>query len=95
MTSKADSYEFAYWGVRGLGQPMRTLMAYLNLNVNEIVYSNPDDWFQKDKPAIAKLTPFPNLPYIKKGDEVITESWAIMTYLCYETGRYDLLGKEP
>jgi hypothetical protein len=41
------------------------------------------------------LTPFPNLPYLKKGDLVVTESQAIIAFICYESGRYDLLGKEP
>ena len=91
----SKKYDLGYWGIRGLVQPIRYLIAYLQLDVNDIHYENRDDWFLRDKPAHEKLTNFPNLPYIKKGDEVITESWAILTYLCYEAERFDLLGSQP
>ena len=90
-----QKYELGYWGIRALVQPIRYLIAYLKLDVNDIQYSDRDDWFLREKPTHEKLTSFPNLPFIKKGDEVLTESWAIIHYLCYEAKRFELLGSSP
>ena len=65
------------------------------MDLNDIRYTDRDEWFGRDKPAHEKLTNFPNLPYVKKGDEVITESWAILIYLAYEANRKDLVGEKP
>ena len=80
----------AYWGIRGLGQPIRNLLAYLNLAYEDKQYADRDEWFTKDKPALK--TDFPNLPYLLDGDKVITESEAIAVHLVLKANRGDLLG---
>lgn len=47
--------------------------------------------FQKDKKNLKSN--FPNLPYLKNGERVVTESFAIMMYLCIHTKRMDLFGR--
>jgi glutathione S-transferase len=69
-------YEFSYWGIRGLAQPLRFLWAHLDLKVED-KFADREEWFGKHKPEQAKTFDFPNLPYIKKGDYILTESVAI------------------
>ena len=89
-------YELAYWGgIRGLLHPVILLCEYLSVKYELKEFTSREDWFELDKPLLAMLTPFPNLPYLKKGDLVVTESQAIIAFICYESGRFDLLGKEP
>jgi hypothetical protein len=38
-----------YWGVRGLGQTPRLLLAYSGLNWHDHRYSSREEWFDKDK----------------------------------------------
>eukprot|EP01016_Furgasonia_blochmanni_P002662 TRINITY_DN11036_c0_g1_i1.p1 TRINITY_DN11036_c0_g1~~TRINITY_DN11036_c0_g1_i1.p1 ORF type:complete len:213 (+),score=72.48 TRINITY_DN11036_c0_g1_i1:61-639(+) len=54
-------------------------------------YASKDDWFGVDKPALD--TPFPNLPYLKDGDKIITESSAIILHIILRSGKLELLGK--
>ena len=80
----------AYWGVRGLGQPIRNLLEYLQLAYVDKKYVDRDEWFLKDKANLK--TNFPNLPYLIDGDKVITESEAISLHLILKANRTDLLG---
>ena len=92
----SPAYEIGYWGgIRGLLHPIILLCEYLSVKYELKAYTSQEDWFESDKPLLSMLTPFPNLPYLKKGELVVTESQAIIAFICYESGRYDLLGKEP
>lgn len=82
---------FAYWNCQALGHPTRLLLAYHNVDFDEIIYEEDDDWFKRDKPTLN--TPFPNLPYIKDGDNIVTESSAVIQYAALKTGKEELLGK--
>ena len=89
-----------YWAIRGLGQPIRFLLAYAEAPFTDIRYglnedgSTPDapqaDWFDC-KPDIN--LPFPNLPYLidTSGEQEIrvTQSNSVMRYLAR---RFDLYG---
>lgn len=79
-----------YWGNRGGAQPIRNLLAYLNLAYEDRHYVDRDEWFQKDKPNFK--SDFPNLPYLIDGDKHITESDAILVYVALKANRDDLLG---
>eukprot|EP01016_Furgasonia_blochmanni_P020874 TRINITY_DN23261_c0_g1_i4.p1 TRINITY_DN23261_c0_g1~~TRINITY_DN23261_c0_g1_i4.p1 ORF type:complete len:217 (-),score=54.20 TRINITY_DN23261_c0_g1_i4:58-708(-) len=81
-----------YWGVRGVGEAIRTLLEYLQLPWIERSYTNPMDWFGADKDALA--TPFPNVPYILDGDFALAESTAILIYLCDKAKRPELARRE-
>lgn len=82
---------FGYWGCQALGHPTRLLLAYHKVDFEDVQYTNDADWFKRDKPELK--TAFPNLPYLKDGDYVITESSAIIQYAALKTGNPDLLGK--
>ena len=79
-----------YWGIRGAAQPIRNLLAYLNLAYEDKHYNDRDEWFNKDKPAFK--SDFPNLPYLIDGDKYLTESDAILVYVALKANRDDLLG---
>ena len=80
-----------HWDVRGAGQPVRNLLHYLGMPYKEIKYPTEDSWF---KEARGKLeSNFPNLPYIVDDGKTITESQAILVYICLKAKRMDLLGK--
>ena len=69
-----------YWNIRGLGHPVRNLAHYLGLKFEEKRYEKDEDWFEKDKKGLG--IPFPNLPYIIDGTLKLSESKALMNYLC-------------
>ncbi|EAR99881.1 glutathione S-transferase, amine-terminal domain protein (macronuclear) [Tetrahymena thermophila SB210] len=79
-----------YWNVRGLGQSIRFLLAYLGVEYNSKVYSTAEEWFGKDKNNLG--LEFPNIPYIIDGEFKLTESSAIPIYLLRKYKRADLLG---
>ena len=80
-----------YWSIRGLGQPIRNLLEYLQIPYEDKRYSDSTEWFQKDK--LQLKTDFPNLPYLVDGDKVITESYAIQEYIALKSGKNQLLGE--
>lgn len=86
-----DSITLGYWGIRGLGQVPRLLLAYSGLSWNNKAYVTREAWFDEDKKNLG-LT-FPNLPYLVDGDFKVTESRAIALYIIKKSGKTDLLGK--
>lgn len=67
-----------YWPFGGIVQPARYIFEYFKVPYTNKTYTERSDWFEKDKPALN--TPFANLPYIKDGDVVLTESIAVFQY---------------
>ena len=90
MAESKDKLTVAYWGTQGLAHPIRWLLAYHKIDFEDKHYTDRDVW-AKDKAALP--SDFPNLPYIKDGDTVITESVAVLQYAAYKTRNKDLLGK--
>ena len=93
-------FELGYWAIRGLGQPIRFLLAHaevafseVRLGVNQdgsIVADESHDWAtHKDTLSV----PFPNLPYLidssGPAEVQLTQSNAIMRYLAR---RFDYYG---
>jgi len=75
--------QLSYWNCQGLAQPCRYI---LHAQDKEFTFSDytpetGDKWFATDKPEMMKLTNFPNLPYLKIVDKVVTQSGAILRYL--------------
>lgn len=79
-----------YYGIRGLAQPIRLLLAYLEVNYTNKMYASRDEWVA-DKVNL-KLD-FPNVPYFTDGDFVLTESSAIPVYVIKKHNRPELLGQ--
>mgnify|MGYP000875850064 FL=1 len=95
MAESKDKLVVAYWDVQALAQPIRWLLAYHKIDFEDKQYKYADktEWAEKDKPALN--SDFPNLPHIKDGDFVITETVAVLQYAALKTGNKDLLGKNP
>lgn len=76
--------KFAYWDVRGWGQPIRHLLAYKEVQYEHKQYkyglpeSDPSSW-QSEKFTLG--LEFPNLPYLFDGDVKLTQTLAILRYL--------------
>lgn len=68
-----------YWDIRGLGAPIRHLLAYAGVEYEDKRYADPDAWFQKDKFALG--LDFPNLPYYIDGDVKLSQTQAILRYI--------------
>ena len=80
-----------YWGVAGLAQQIRYLLAYSEVEFKDETYTDQDKWFKNDKQSLG--IPFPNLPYLIDGDFKLTESSAIVKYVAKKYGKEELLGK--
>ncbi|XP_071546577.1 glutathione S-transferase Mu 7-like [Panulirus ornatus] len=84
---------FAYWDIRGMGQPVRLLLEYTDTHYDEKRYRlGPAPDYDQSCWLDVRLKlglDFPDLPYFIDGDVKITQSNAILRYL----GRkHDLCG---
>jgi len=94
MQASKAPMTLAYWNARGRVEVLRLLLEYTGLAYTEKIYdfSERDNWFGTEKNQAGFA--FPNLPYLIDGEKKITETDAIMTYICQKGNRRDLLGKE-
>eukprot|EP00826_Nyctotherus_ovalis_P029653 TRINITY_DN2349_c1_g1_i3.p1 TRINITY_DN2349_c1_g1~~TRINITY_DN2349_c1_g1_i3.p1 ORF type:complete len:230 (+),score=55.65 TRINITY_DN2349_c1_g1_i3:209-898(+) len=87
-----------YWDIRGLAEPIRMLMQHLGINYKDVTYeAGPAPEYSRDAWFKVKHTmgfDFPNIPYLIDSSAKITESNAILRYLCH---KHDpkLLGTTP
>ena len=90
----ADKVTLGYWKIRGFAERIRLLLELLHIpyEQNFFTYETRNEWFEGLRPELTKQNPAANLPYFLDGDKVITESGAIMVYLCHRANRADLLG---
>lgn len=84
--------KLAYWGIRGLAQTCRHLLAYSGVPFENFTYTDGDKWFKEDKLHLG--LDFPNLPYLVDGEYNLTESSAIQRYIIRKWGKAELLGKD-
>ena len=68
------SPKFGYWGLQGLGQPVRMLLAHQGVDHEDTVYTMEGSatWFEDHKLNMG--LDFPNLPYYVDGDLKLTQS---------------------
>jgi len=89
-SKKAPSkIKLGYWKIRGLGAPLRMMLAYSGAQFEEVQYTDPAAWFGKKKPELLKVNALANLPYLEVDDTVVSESNACFTFLA------DTLGMSP
>jgi glutathione S-transferase len=91
LSPKLNNVKLAYWGIRGLGQIPRLLLAYSGVEFEDYHYTNGEKWFGDDKKNLGLH--FPNLPYLIDGEFDISESGAIHRYIIKRWGHPELLGK--
>ncbi len=82
---------YGYWDLRGLGEPIKTFLEYLEIPYKIELTTDYQVWL-KQKTEAKYL--FPNLPYLVDGEETITESEAILAHLALKAGKPELLGKD-
>jgi len=87
---QTEKLTLGYWNLRGRAGLDRTMLAFCKVPFTNKVYTNPVDWFGKDKQEIG--FDFPNLPYLIDGEDKITEAKVIVKYIALKAGRKDLLG---
>ena len=80
----------AYWDIRGLGAPLRMQVMYSQMPLACVTYhtvvdpitgeSDSSSWFNS-KPDLKAINPLINLPYIKDGEKLITQTNACILYI--------------
>ena len=79
-----DKLQVGYWAIRGLAAPLRMICVYAGAefesNQYEVINGDRGQWFSK-KPALKEKNAFMNLPYVKDGDNIVTQSNACLSYL--------------
>lgn len=85
-----NSIRLGYWKIRGLAQPIRTLLHYLGVAfVDETFEQGDAPAFSREAWLSVKATldlSFPNLPYFFDGKVSLTQSHAILRYVARTYG---------
>ena len=88
----------AYWKIRGLAAGIRFQLIYAGVDFESKIYAvgdppeyNKDCWYgEKYKLGMA----FPNLPYLKDGDFILSETLPIHEYAAEKWGPFGNTPKE-
>ena len=100
MPKKNTQITVAYWSTKGLGAPLRQMVLYSGVPLKCIFYKTTavqtqdglsvegSHWHLGAKPALQKINPLINLPYVEVHDAdqkiVVAQSIACMTLLARE-----------
>jgi len=90
MGGGSSTLELGYWKIRGLGAPLRMILAYKGVQYEDKQYEDFDSWFQGRKPEILKMNPLANLPYVVDGSVCVCQTNAVFQYI---GDKYGLNGK--
>ena len=79
-----------YWSIRGLAAPLRMMVMYANVPLNAVIYDlapksdgtgfDGSCWLT-EKPVLKAQNPLINLPYVKVGDVIISQTNACFMFL--------------
>jgi propanediol utilization protein len=97
MPKNNSEITVAYWSTKGLGAPLRQMVLYSGVPLKCIFYKTTavqtteglsvdgSHWHLEAKPALQKINPLINLPFVEVHDEdqkiVVAQSIACMTIL--------------
>lgn len=85
---KKEPITLGYWNIRGLAEPIRLLLEHLGVNYKDEVYElGPAPDYSREawlKQKLILALDFPNLPYLIDSPLRITESIAILRYICHK-----------
>ena len=74
--------KMGYWGIRGLGAPLRMMLEYAGADYADTRYTDPQPWFGVKKPELLKKNSLANLPYLEMPDgTVVSEANACLVHL--------------
>ena len=59
------------------------LLEFVGAEYDQEKYESREKWFNEDKPKLSEKNPALTLPYLLDGDKVISESDAIIVYICH------------
>ena len=80
-----------YWPIRGLGEPVVTLLNYLEIPYELHQKTSMEQMLKEKNALIEKGFLFANLPYIQDGETYLSETVNIMEYLCKKAKRTELI----
>ena len=86
--------ELHYHDMKGKPEPIRLMLAYLKMEYKEVTVTSMDEWKKEKEKQVSDGVLFPNLPYLKDGGEILTETEAIALYIARKAKREELFGKE-
>jgi glutathione S-transferase len=93
---RPDPITVGYWAIQGLAAPLRMMVLYAEVPLLVKAYKvyedpsssstsssgyNKDSWMKHGKPYLADKFPLVNLPYVKDGDLVVSQTNACLAYL--------------
>merc|ERR1711935_93097 len=85
--------EIEYWGIRGLGNNLRQLAFFLELEFTEsrVGMEGAEEYFKRKHAGPENGNSLINLPNIKDGDVLVSEHSACLAYLLEKAGRKDMM----
>jgi glutathione S-transferase len=96
------SITVGYWTIRGLGAPLRAMVMYAGVPLNNVMYDckpkedgsfDASAWFTV-KPELKAVNPLVNLPYVIDGDVVVSQTNACLAYLGRKLGLWGKTSQE-
>jgi len=93
--SPSDKIEIGYWKIRGLAAPLRMMASFAKADFESVEYLcdgkkstgyDRSGWSEVAKPPLRELNPLMNLPYVKCGQDLVTQSNACVLYLARKFG---------
>lgn len=79
--SQKQQIDIHYWKLRGLVEHIKTLCEYLEVPYKLHLKESEEEWKAECEKLRQSGFKYPNLPYIKDGDFLLSEQMAIIMYL--------------